>query len=230
MCAGTNVPLRWRNARTSCLRLVAVAVVIHISGLRRLFWNAVLVLLCRGCLLLRRRAQSHCVLWQSGALPLLRLVLVLRRPCILRLLGLRYGWALNCVYGHGAPLLQTLLSARPRQNFNREKDRGRPKTGRDAKRPRSGRVSGAVRLTEAGRRGRTRTCNRRIRNPMLYPFELRARLAKSTIVRVCASLIVRQNFQETIWPPAAPKYLSVCRLSSGPALPQQTFWFPGGRS
>jgi hypothetical protein len=28
-----------------------------------------------------------------------------------------------------------------------------------------------------GRRGRNRTCNRRIRNPMLYPFELRA-LAK----------------------------------------------------
>jgi hypothetical protein len=26
-----------------------------------------------------------------------------------------------------------------------------------------------------GRRGRNRTCNRRIRNPMLYPFELRAR-------------------------------------------------------
>ncbi len=25
-----------------------------------------------------------------------------------------------------------------------------------------------------GRRGRNRTCNRRIRNPMLYPFELRA--------------------------------------------------------
>src|SRR6202022_4029964 len=25
-----------------------------------------------------------------------------------------------------------------------------------------------------GRRGRIRTCNRRIRNPMLYPFELRA--------------------------------------------------------
>src|ERR1035438_7917949 len=27
---------------------------------------------------------------------------------------------------------------------------------------------------ESGRRGRNRTCNRRIRNPMLYPFELRA--------------------------------------------------------
>jgi hypothetical protein len=27
-----------------------------------------------------------------------------------------------------------------------------------------------------GRRGRNRTCNPRIRNPMLYPFELRARL------------------------------------------------------
>src|SRR5579863_5489913 len=27
----------------------------------------------------------------------------------------------------------------------------------------------------SGRRGRNRTCNRRIRNPMLYPFELRAR-------------------------------------------------------
>jgi hypothetical protein len=25
-----------------------------------------------------------------------------------------------------------------------------------------------------GRRGRNRTCNPRIRNPMLYPFELRA--------------------------------------------------------
>ena len=33
-----------------------------------------------------------------------------------------------------------------------------------------------------GRRGRNRTCNRRIRNPMLYPFELRAPLwAKSLI-------------------------------------------------
>jgi hypothetical protein len=27
---------------------------------------------------------------------------------------------------------------------------------------------------EVGRRGRNRTCNPRIRNPMLYPFELRA--------------------------------------------------------
>src|SRR3954452_23025959 len=27
-----------------------------------------------------------------------------------------------------------------------------------------------------GRRGRNRTCNPRIRNPMLYPFELRARV------------------------------------------------------
>ncbi len=26
-----------------------------------------------------------------------------------------------------------------------------------------------------GRRGRNRTCNHRIRNPVLYPFELRAR-------------------------------------------------------
>jgi hypothetical protein len=32
-----------------------------------------------------------------------------------------------------------------------------------------------VRL-KTGRRGRTRTCNRRIRNPMLYPFELRAHI------------------------------------------------------
>jgi hypothetical protein len=31
-----------------------------------------------------------------------------------------------------------------------------------------------------GRRGRNRTCNRRIRNPMLYPFELRA-LANNSI-------------------------------------------------
>jgi hypothetical protein len=27
-----------------------------------------------------------------------------------------------------------------------------------------------------GERGRNRTCNRRIRNPMLYPFELRAHI------------------------------------------------------
>ena len=29
-------------------------------------------------------------------------------------------------------------------------------------------------MEKSGRRGRNRTCNRRIRNPMLYPFELRA--------------------------------------------------------
>src|ERR1700733_12312013 len=32
----------------------------------------------------------------------------------------------------------------------------------------------AASWAKAGRRGRIRTCNRRIRNPMLYPFELRA--------------------------------------------------------
>jgi hypothetical protein len=32
-----------------------------------------------------------------------------------------------------------------------------------------------------GRRGRNRTCNPRIRNPMLYPFELRALNQKFTI-------------------------------------------------
>ena len=29
-------------------------------------------------------------------------------------------------------------------------------------------------LIDSGRRGRNRTCNHRIRNPVLYPFELRA--------------------------------------------------------
>src|SRR2546429_9834943 len=42
-----------------------------------------------------------------------------------------------------------------------------------------------------GRRGRTRTCNRRIRNPMLYPFELRAR-EKS----IC--LILQRLFSESV--------------------------------
>ena len=37
---------------------------------------------------------------------------------------------------------------------------------------------------EIGRRGRIRTCNRRIRNPMLYPFELRA-LAWVNCIRYC---------------------------------------------
>ena len=35
---------------------------------------------------------------------------------------------------------------------------------------------------QSGRPGRNRTCNRRIRNPMLYPFELRAQIVYFTIV------------------------------------------------
>ena len=35
---------------------------------------------------------------------------------------------------------------------------------------------------QTGRPGRNRTCNRRIRNPMLYPFELRAQIVYFTIV------------------------------------------------
>ena len=33
---------------------------------------------------------------------------------------------------------------------------------------------------DSGRPGRSRTCNPRIRNPMLYPFELRAHLRMSS--------------------------------------------------
>src|SRR5437879_5866422 len=40
--------------------------------------------------------------------------------------------------------------------------------------------------SQDGRRGRNRTCNRRIRNPMLYPFELRAR--KDSTSLTCESL------------------------------------------
>ena len=43
----------------------------------------------------------------------------------------------------------------------------------------SGKSEAAEQKTTNGRRGRTRTCNRRIRNPMLYPFELRARVMQS---------------------------------------------------
>jgi hypothetical protein len=32
----------------------------------------------------------------------------------------------------------------------------------------------AAGFVDCGRRGRNRTCNPRIRNPVLYPFELRA--------------------------------------------------------
>ena len=40
-------------------------------------------------------------------------------------------------------------------------------------------------LVSDGRRGRTRTCNPRIRNPMLYPFELRARIVTHWILTSC---------------------------------------------
>src|SRR5260370_38854398 len=39
-----------------------------------------------------------------------------------------------------------------------------------------------------GRRGRNRTCNRRIRNPMLYPFELRA-LARTGAILLHPALV-----------------------------------------
>jgi hypothetical protein len=50
-------------------------------------------------------------------------------------------------------------------------------------------------LPIAGRRDRNRTCNRRIRNPMLYPFELRARIAvvKKHDVRVWRLLCPAQS-------------------------------------
>src|SRR3989442_11899087 len=44
-----------------------------------------------------------------------------------------------------------------------------------------------------GRPGRTRTCNRRIRNPMLYPLELRARTQFDCTLRL---------------PPVKPDYLA----------------------
>src|SRR5437588_2020561 len=40
-------------------------------------------------------------------------------------------------------------------------------------------MAGGKSVNADGRRGRNRTCNPRIRNPMLYPFELRARCINS---------------------------------------------------
>ena len=44
-----------------------------------------------------------------------------------------------------------------------------------------------------GRRGRNRTCNPRIRNPMLYPFELRARslFTRVSAISLTAALLAR---------------------------------------
>src|SRR3981189_1283436 len=43
-------------------------------------------------------------------------------------------------------------------------------------------TNGRLLWINPGRPGRNRTCNRRIRNPMLYPFELRAQIVYFTIV------------------------------------------------
>ena len=54
-------------------------------------------------------------------------------------------------------------------------------------------MAGGKSVNADGRRGRNRTCNPRIRNPMLYPFELRARCINSLPWKLLSPMLVKQS-------------------------------------
>jgi hypothetical protein len=69
---------------------------------------------------------------------------------------------------------------------------------------------------QSGRPGRNRTCNPRIRNPMLYPFELRAHNELRRNLRVCGCMLsvafARLRSQ---------RFASACRYSTKRSRPNR---------